>query len=47
MYFPWLKLNLFVCLSYIEARCTNRCYGVLGMFDVAIKHLLEVIACSH
>uniref|UniRef100_A0A0D9ZE43 Uncharacterized protein n=1 Tax=Oryza glumipatula TaxID=40148 RepID=A0A0D9ZE43_9ORYZ len=22
-------------------------YGVLGIFDVAIKHLLEVIACSH
>jgi hypothetical protein len=24
-----------------------RWYGVLGIFDVAIKHLLEVIACSH
>lgn len=24
-----------------------RWYAFLGMFDIAIKHMLEVLACSH
>ena len=36
-----LACKLFLTLVRI------RWYGVLGIFDVAIKHLLEVIACSH
>ncbi|XP_044985209.1 trafficking protein particle complex subunit 8 isoform X2 [Hordeum vulgare subsp. vulgare] len=38
---PWSYINNHVHFN------VGRWYGVLGIFDVAIKHLLEVIACSH
>uniref|UniRef100_A0A0E0KJW9 Trafficking protein particle complex subunit 8 n=1 Tax=Oryza punctata TaxID=4537 RepID=A0A0E0KJW9_ORYPU len=38
---PWSYINDHVHFN------VGRWYGVLGIFDVAIKHLLEVIACSH
>ncbi|KAL6894210.1 hypothetical protein ACP4OV_008308 [Aristida adscensionis] len=39
--YPWSYINDHVHFN------VGRWYGVLGIFDVAIKHLLEVIACSH
>ncbi|KAG2545392.1 hypothetical protein PVAP13_9KG306369 [Panicum virgatum] len=38
---PWSYINDHVHFN------VGRWYGVLGILDVAIKHLLEVIACSH
>lgn len=38
---PWSYINDHVHFN------VGRWYGVLGIIDVAIKHLLEVIACSH
>ncbi|OEL35037.1 Trafficking protein particle complex subunit 8 [Dichanthelium oligosanthes] len=38
---PWSYINDHVHFNI------GRWYGVLGILDVAIKHLLEVIACSH
>ncbi|XP_006650699.2 trafficking protein particle complex subunit 8 isoform X1 [Oryza brachyantha] len=38
---PWSYINDHVHFN------VGRWYGVLGIFDVAIKHLLEIIACSH
>lgn len=38
---PWSYINNHVHYN------VGRWYGVLGIFDVAIKHLLEVVACSH
>ncbi|KAK1643581.1 hypothetical protein QYE76_061386 [Lolium multiflorum] len=38
---PWSYINNHVHFN------VGRWYGVLGIFDVAIKHLMEVIACSH
>ncbi|ONM10029.1 Tetratricopeptide repeat (TPR)-like superfamily protein [Zea mays] len=38
---PWSYINNHVHFNI------GRWYGVLGILDVAIKHLLEVIACSH
>jgi len=46
--FMFLAYIKFICLYLIhDSWSTNRWYGVLGILDVAIKHLLEVIACSH
>ncbi|TVU44714.1 hypothetical protein EJB05_04165 [Eragrostis curvula] len=39
--YPWSYINDHVHFN------VGRWYGVLGIFDVAIKHLLEVISCSH
>lgn len=38
---PWSYINDHVHFN------VGRWYGVIGILDVAIKHLLEVIACSH
>ncbi|XP_062212632.1 uncharacterized protein LOC133913481 isoform X2 [Phragmites australis] len=39
--YPWSYINDHVHFN------VGRWYGVLGIFDVASKHLLEAIACSH
>jgi hypothetical protein len=46
----WVFLaSIQICCFFtlLDSWLTNRWYGVLGILDVAIKHLLEVIACSH
>lgn len=51
---PGKLSNLFICFVtlYIESICyliqeCFRWYALLGVFDEAIKHMLEVLACGH
>lgn len=43
----WQAWILFKCLTNLIIIEWCRWYAALGMFDISIKHMLEVLVCSH